>query len=121
MSGLSIYCGDDKVWTATVYTDSTQASVLNLTGMQAATFLIKGNVDDPDASALITKTLTSGVATSVASLGLMTITMAASDSSALGSRFCMCALKIEDSQSKTYTVYSDTFTFTRPAVRVAAS
>jgi hypothetical protein len=118
MTTLSnIYCGDDDVITATITKNSI---ALDLTGLLAATFMLKSNVDDADAAALLTKTLAAGIAVTNAAGGIMQITLNAADTVSLPGGPVQAALKIKDASAKTATVYTATLKLVRPAVRVAA-
>ena len=118
---LTLNIGDDRVYTFTVYTDATHTTPVDLTGLMAATFMVKSYLTDLDAAALIAKHLGSGIAiTAPPTNGTGTITLAAADTVAMSRQTCVCALKLKDSSGKTTTVYEDTFLLAPAAVLVAA-
>ena len=113
---LTVYTGDDEIYTVQVTKDG---SALDLTGMLAATFLIKTSVDDADSAALITKTLGTGIAVVNAAGGVLTVTLDAADTVLRGNMSLACALKLKDALGKTHTVYNGPLDIVRPAVRAA--
>ena len=116
----TIYNGNDTTLTFTVYTDATLTTPINLTGITAATFLLKTKLTDQDAAAIVTKKLGSGVTVTNAAGGVLTVTLAAADTVAYQTMAVFASLKIKDSSSKTATVYSGTIVMQQAAVQVAA-
>jgi hypothetical protein len=111
---LTIWAGDDRLYTAAVYLNDMP---LSLVGMIGATFLVKANVQEADSAALITKTLAAGdiVVTDPAG-GILTIQFDAADTVAMQDATLSCALKIKNAAGLTYTVYAGGFSVVRPAV-----
>ena len=113
---LVIYVGDDRIWNVQVYKD---AIPLDLTGMTHATFMVKTDVNDADAAALITKTLGAGIAIVNLVGGLLTVSLDAADTVLRPGSSMACCLQIKDVTGKTHKVFADGFNIVRPAVRVA--
>ena len=111
---LTLYTGDDRIYTFVVYLNG---SPLSLVGVLGIKFLVKRGVDDADAAALITKTLGTGIVVTIPLSGTGTITFTAADSVLFASETVVCAMKIKDWLGLTHTVYANTFDIVRPAVR----
>ena len=113
---LNVYTGDDKIWQVQVFRDG---APMDLTGMVAATFLVKTSVDDADSAALITKTLAGGIGIVSLVGGQLTVRLDAADTVLRPGCSLVCCLKLKDVAGKTHTVYSDDLSIVRPATRVA--
>jgi hypothetical protein len=114
--GPIIYCGDTKPLTFTITKNGVP---LNLTGITQATFLLKEKLEDADALAVVTKTLTSGSGITVTSgsSGIVSVAMNASDTIDQPSRNLYGTLKIKDASGSPITVLNDMFPLVKTAVR----
>jgi hypothetical protein len=113
---MTLYAGDNKTWDVYVYKNG---AALDLSGMLAATFLVKASVDDPDGAALMTRTLAAGITVVDAPGGHLRLKTAAADSVNMSSRDLACCLKLKDAAGDTHTVYDGPLAVVRPATRVA--
>jgi hypothetical protein len=112
---LNLYAGTDKTFTIQIYLNGTP---LDLTGLVAAKFCVKENVDDSDSAALITKTLGAGLLVSAPpTSGIMTLSFVVADSVNRPSQTVTCSLKVTDITNLTSLVFSDSFSIIRTAVR----
>ena len=92
---LTALAGETEIYPISL-TGHDGVTPVSLSGTPTITFLAKRQTTDPDAGAVISKTLAgTGIAVVSASLGQITLTLAAADTAAIGSVTTLyCSVKV---------------------------
>jgi len=105
---FSMHIGDTKVISLTV--KDTDGDVVNTTGLLKAQFVIKSYPNST--TALVTKTLGSGITNATPALGLLAITVDATSSATLSPGEYYHETRIKDANSNIGTITTGTITVT---------